>query len=185
MRAVIIGNSGSGKTWLACRLATSGAASIIHLDHLFWEPGRFDRKRSTAEVQSLIEESKRTASWVVEGVFGDLAEHYLTDSDTLIWLDLEWSICRARLERRGSESKAHMNREQSEVGLSRLIEWASNYYTRTGKCSRHGHQQMFNAFSGRRVHVLSEEAANALFQPPVAADAPQARAAERSRWASP
>jgi adenylate kinase family enzyme len=174
---VIIGNSGSGKTWLACRLAASGSSSIVHLDHLFWEPGGFDRKRSTAEVQSLIEEGKRTASWVVEGVFGDLAEQYLTESDTLIWLDLEWSLCRARLERRGSESKARMNREQSEVGLSKLIEWASNYYTRTDKRSHHGHQQMFNAFAGNRVHVVSEEAANALLrdaQPPVAADAPQA-----------
>lgn len=162
MRTVVIGNSGSGKTWLATRLAASGTSNIVHLDHLFWEPGGFDRKRNAAELRSLIEESKRSESWVVEGVFGDLAEHYLDEAVTLIWLDIEWSICRARLERRGSESKSHMDRQQLETGLSKLVQWASNYYTRTDKRSFHGHQEMFNQFDGARIHVKSEMAANSL-----------------------
>jgi adenylate kinase family enzyme len=73
MKVVVIGNSGSGKTWLATRLAACDSATIIHLDGLFWEPGGFDRKRSKDEVLSLIETSKRTSAWVVEGVFGELA----------------------------------------------------------------------------------------------------------------
>lgn len=53
MKIVIIGNSGSGKTWLAKKLATN-TTEIIHLDDLFWLPGGFDRKRSKEEVRCWV-----------------------------------------------------------------------------------------------------------------------------------
>ena len=59
MKTIIIGNGGSGKTWLARRLVAGGDTPIIHLDDLFWEPGGFDKKRGADEVDRLIEESKR------------------------------------------------------------------------------------------------------------------------------
>jgi adenylate kinase family enzyme len=74
MKAIIIGNAGSGKTWLAKRLAEGIDTPTVHLDEFFWELGWFDVKRAQEEVDRLIEESKRTAAWVVEGVFGELAE---------------------------------------------------------------------------------------------------------------
>jgi adenylate kinase family enzyme len=49
MRAVIIGNNGSGKTWLVTRMATRHRASVFHMDNLFWEPGGFDKKREAPE----------------------------------------------------------------------------------------------------------------------------------------
>ena len=44
MKVVIIGNSGSGKTWLARQLAGNASVPLIHLDEIFWEPGGFDKK---------------------------------------------------------------------------------------------------------------------------------------------
>jgi ATP-dependent protease HslVU (ClpYQ) ATPase subunit len=38
-RVVIIGNSGSGKSYLARRLSEQLTLPLIHLDALFWEPG--------------------------------------------------------------------------------------------------------------------------------------------------
>lgn len=61
---VIIGNSGSGKTWLAERLRTILLAPVIHLDDLFWEPGGFDKKRRDEEIELLIEQSKSGDSWI-------------------------------------------------------------------------------------------------------------------------
>ena len=125
MKTVILGNSGSGKTSLAQRLAEVESVPVVHLDEIFWETGGFDKKRAPEEVFRMIEEVRVSSEWVVEGVFGELAEPFLEDADRLVWLDIEWSVCRARLEQRGSESKVHMDREQSETGLARLIEWAS------------------------------------------------------------
>ena len=92
MKTIIIGNSGSGKTWLARCLASKSETPIVHLDDLFWEPGGFEKKRSPEQVDRMIEANKRTASWIVEGVFGELAERYYTHAKLLIWLDIEWEI---------------------------------------------------------------------------------------------
>src|SRR5688572_27977737 len=113
MKAIIIGNSGSGKTWLAMQLAVHSSAPVVHLDEIFWQPGGFNEKRPRAAVEQLIADSKQHPSWIVEGVFGELAERYRDEADLLLWLDLDWPTCRERLLARGSESKQHMGRKQS------------------------------------------------------------------------
>ena len=122
MRIVINGNSGSGKTWLAKKLSSIYSVPIIHFDEIFWEPGGFDKKRDSNEILPLTNESKRMSSWVAEGVFGKIAEHYLENTDIIIWLDIPLEICIKRPGIRGSESKKHMNREESEQRLKELIE---------------------------------------------------------------
>jgi len=154
MRKVIIGNSGSGKTWLARQLAND-ITEIIHLDDLFWMPSGFDRKRSKEEVNQSISRSKSLDQWICEGVFGELAEQYFDVAQTLIWLDMPWELCRARLEQRGSESKRNLGRKQSEEGLQKLLEWSSNYYERIDSRSHNGHQSLLNSFRGDKVHLKS------------------------------
>lgn len=156
MKTVIIGNSGSGKTWLATAMSGLVAAPVVHLDNIFWEVGGFDRCRSADEVSSLIAQAKEQDCWIVEGVFGELAQRFLSDAKQLIWLDLEWLVCRNRLIMRGSESKKHLDREQSQDGLRRLVEWAENYRGRTDMCSYQGHKAMFDAFDGTRIRLQSE-----------------------------
>ncbi len=39
IKAIIIGNGGSGKTWLAKKIVST-EAQIIHLDNLFWPARR-------------------------------------------------------------------------------------------------------------------------------------------------
>jgi adenylate kinase family enzyme len=157
MRTVIIGNSGSGKTWLAERLASASGAPIIHLDEVYWQEGGFDVARPEREVAALINSAVRGMSWIVEGVFGDLASRFLAQADVLLWLNTPWAECKRRLEERGSQSKAHMNREQSERGLQELLVWASAYYTRKGHCSYVGHLAIYESFL-RLKHCLGNEA---------------------------
>jgi len=130
---------------------------VIHLDDIFWEPGGFDQKRSTETVSALIAQAKRQEHWIVEGVFGELAQQFLSDAGRLIWLDFEWPICRERLALRGSESKKHLKREQSAEGLMQLLKWAANYHDRTDMRSYHGHKTMFDAFEGTRFRLRSED----------------------------
>lgn len=156
MKIIILGNSGSGKTWLATRLSTILMVSIVHLDDLFWEPGRFDKKRNHREVELLVKESKASSSWIVEGVFGELAQQYLDVAELLVWLDIDWHICKARLEERGSQSKMHLGREQSEEGLNQLLEWASCYSQRRDLRSHEGHKSLFEKFSRKKAQLQSQ-----------------------------
>ncbi len=43
-RILIIGNSGSGKSWLAARLAEQLTIREVNLDTIIWQPGGFNKK---------------------------------------------------------------------------------------------------------------------------------------------
>jgi adenylate kinase family enzyme len=153
---IIVGNSGSGKTWLAKNLAQIVGCSVIHLDHIFWEPGGFDKPRSPEVVAKMIEESKNGEFWIAEGVFGELAERYIERAQYLVWLDIDWPVCRDRLLRRGSVSKRHMERKESEEGLQQLVEWASLYYERNNARSYGGHKKLMDNFHSQKIYINSE-----------------------------
>ena len=156
MRTVIIGNSGSGKTWLAIRIGERVSTQVTHLDDIFWLPGGFNEKRSPSEVQNLVNARKADSDWIVEGIYGELANQFLSFATTLVWLDLPWQVCKQRLEARGSESKAHMGREQSKQGVRELIQWAEAYYSRPGSCCHAAHLGLFESFTGQRFRFSSE-----------------------------
>lgn len=156
MRTVVIGNSGSGKTWFSQQLAAKRVSLPIPLDDIFWLPGGFDLRRPPVEVAALVSSHMQRAEWVVEGVFGDLAARFLEVADELVWLDMPWHLCESRLLLRGSESKRHMDREQSLAGLEKLLSWAEAYYTRGGNASRYAHQRLFSTFE-REKHYFSSE----------------------------
>jgi adenylate kinase family enzyme len=153
---IIIGNSGSGKTWLAKRHADLLGIPVVHIDDIFWEPGGFDKKRPQEVVLSMIQEAKAMDSWIVEGVFGELAEQFFDCAESLVWLDIDWPTCQARLLKRGSESRQHLGRAESEQGLKNLVEWASQYYERTNARSYAGHRKLMEDFPGRKVHLKSQ-----------------------------
>ena len=157
MRTVIIGNSGSGKTWLARQLGSQLGVPVVHLDEIFWLPGGFDAKRDPAQVSQIISREKAATTWIVEGVYGDLASEFLTAAQTLIWLDLPWPVCKLRLEARGSESKSHLNHAQTEGGLKALIAWAEGYSSRQGSGGRALHASLFELFLGERHQFESED----------------------------
>ena len=156
MRTVIVGNSGSGKSWLAQRIGEITSIHVIHLDEIFWLPSGFNEKRSPSEVLKLINARKIEKNWIVEGVFGDLANLFLSSAQTLIWLDFPWPVCKKRLEVRGSESKLHMGRMQSEHGTRELIQWAEEYYSRSGACSNAAHHGLFESFTGQKFRFTTE-----------------------------
>ena len=157
LRTVIIGNSGSGKTWLSTQLGDRFDVPVVHLDEIFWLAGGFDAKREPAEVAEIISRERAAAKWVVEGVYGDLASEFLPAAQTLIWLDLPWLVCKLRLEARGSESKSHMNHAQTEEGLKALIAWAEGYSSRKGSSGRTSHASLFVLFAGERHRFESED----------------------------
>ena len=166
MRSIILGNSGSGKTWLARKLSANFSIPIIHFDEVFWEPGGFDTPREIKKVQSMIKKSKHSDSWIAEGVFGHIAEYYLDVAQSVIWLDLPWDICFKRLKNRGTESKKHMGREESEAGHKEVITWASQYYERKSKSSYYGHSVIYENFLKTKIRLKSEDKVRQFIQNP-------------------
>lgn len=146
-RVVIIGNGGSGKSYLARRLGSKFRIPVVHLDSIFWLPGGFNEKRSAPEIDQMIEDHRSRSEWIVEGVFGELAGRFLDLADLVIWLDLPWSVCEASLRARGSESSKQRDSIEAEESFRKLIVWSSEYWTRTNGRSHLGHKALFEGFA--------------------------------------
>ncbi|ELC7279550.1 AAA family ATPase [Aeromonas veronii] len=159
-RILIIGNSGSGKSWLAARLAKQLTIREINLDTIVWQPGGFNQKRPQHEIDHTIQTLAQEPSWVVEGVFGALAEQLLDAANTLLFLDLDWSVCRDSLLSRGSQSSKQRDVVAAEKNFQQLLVWASEYGQRAGKSSRHFHSELFDRFPNDKHHFTTREAVN-------------------------
>src|SRR5271170_1737949 len=103
-RIVIIGNSGSGKSYSAKSLSEIYLIPVVRLDEIFWMPGGFNEKRPEDEIKSEIEQRQKDDAWIAEGVFGELATLFLARTQSLIFLDMDWPTCNKGLMSRGSES---------------------------------------------------------------------------------
>lgn len=147
-RVVIIGNHGSGKSFLAQRMSAPTGTPVIELDRLMAEP---EGTRS-AEVEAI----KQRDEWIVEGVSGELARLFFDRTEYLIWLDLPWMTCREGML---SKSSRGGSAEALDKGLAR----ADGYWQRTDLCSYAGHQELFDEFAGHKDRIVFHGCAEALW----------------------
>jgi len=150
-RTVIVGNSGSGKSWLAVRLAQVINGAAIDLDAVHWEPGGYGRRRDAETARAMVREAAAGERWVIEGVYGWLAQEALLRATALIWLDLPEAECIANLRRRGLRGGG------DEESFAALIAWAGEYRMRENANSFKGHGMLFGAFARARLRLVSRE----------------------------
>ncbi|MEH2513433.1 adenylate kinase family enzyme [Nitrobacteraceae bacterium AZCC 1564] len=150
-RTVIVGNSGSGKSTLAEAIADLAHIPAIDLDLLHWEDDGYGSKRHEDAARKMVLDISEKPRWIIEGVFGWLAEVALPKATALIWLDLPWSLCRAGLLTRG------LRRGATSHDAAKLMNWAEAYWTRQTPSSFAGHSKMFDDFSGTKVRLSSRE----------------------------
>ena len=154
-RVVIIGNRGSGKTFLAQRMSAPTRAPVLNLDEL---PSG-DSSGLPAEIDAFQQQEE----WIVEGISGDLAELFLDRADYLIWLDLPWLTCREGLLLRGLAAPSQPDPVQAEENFHELFVQAENYWTRTDSRSYAGHQEIFDRFPKARDRIVHRGCAEALW----------------------
>lgn len=145
---VIIGNSGSGKSTLAQRLEGRVGAERTDLDHIHWLD-KVGVKRDEAEAKVMVAALAERPRWIIEGVYGWLAEAAFPRATSLIWLDMTPEVCRESLALRGPSRGA--TAEQHVAFLA----WADAYWQRTTSSSFGGHLGLFERFDGMKRRVTS------------------------------
>jgi len=163
-KIIIIGNSGSGKTWLGEKMATFLGIPHISLDSIFWEPGGYNRKRNDVEIGTDLNRIQTSESWLAEGVFGHLVDSLVPFADALIYIDTPWEECRSNLLNRGSESSRQLDPMKAEENFQALLEWASSYETRDSKASKKYHDLLFERFSVERHLIRNRDEAHQLLE---------------------
>jgi adenylate kinase family enzyme len=149
-RIVIMGNGGSGKTWLACKLASRINLVPVHLDDVYWQPGRYGIARDKAVVIEEVKALCQTDTWLMEGVYGWLVNVILPRANRLIWLDLPEDECVANVRERG------MQGGESRESFEELLTWISEYRARKNNWnSFDAHLKLFEDYSGAKHRLIS------------------------------
>lgn len=90
-RIIIIGNSGSGKSWLGRRLAEITGLPLVHLDNEYWKPGWEKTPRGEwIEKQKTIMSSGK---WIIDGNYNSTLEMRFDAADLVIFLDINRIVC--------------------------------------------------------------------------------------------
>ena len=97
-RIVVFGTTGSGKSWLAERLAAERDLRLVELDALFWRPDW--RPAPLDFFRHRVECETRDGDWIAVGIYGQVRDIVWQRADTLVWLDLPLPLVMWRLFRR-------------------------------------------------------------------------------------
>ena len=115
-RVAIVGNGGSGKTWLSLRLADALHVPAVHLDLYRYDASGNVRPRPVFR-REVNDSLVRSADWVADGNYLGAIDDRLALADVVIHLDLPVLVCLAgvlgrRLRHRGrrAEDPAHVDR---------------------------------------------------------------------------
>jgi len=92
-RIVILGNNGSGKSYLAKKLADITKLPLIHLDLHFFKPGwEFPPEEEWHEKMKKFVSGEK---WIIDGIvsFGDTMDMRFRKADLVIFLEVNRIIC--------------------------------------------------------------------------------------------
>jgi adenylate kinase family enzyme len=145
-RVVIIGNSGSGKSTLARRLESRVGGERTDLDHIHWLD-KVGVRRDESAAKEMVAGLAAKSNWIIEGVYGWLAEAAFPRATTLIWLDMSPQVCRDSLDQRGPWRAA------SAESYADFRAWAEDYWQRKTSTSFAGHRSLFRNFSKTKVRL--------------------------------
>jgi len=147
-RTLIIGNSGSGKSWLAQRLAEQLCVPWTDLDRIHWLSEEHSIPRPRNEALGMAHGAASEERWVIEGVYGWIVSEILHRATALIWLCIDDVDCVANIRRREAKD---------DERLVALLEWAGSYRTRDDSSGFSAHQRLFEGFTGPRIQLMDRK----------------------------
>ncbi|WP_338584854.1 adenylate kinase [Pseudomonas sp. MAG733B] len=144
-RTLIIGNSGSGKSWLAQRLAEQLQVPWIDLDRIHWLSDEHSIPRPRAEALGMARIAADEPRWVIEGVYGWIVSEVIHRATALVWLSVEDEVCVANIRQRETKD---------DERLVALLEWAGSYRMRDGSSGFAAHRRLFEGFAGFSIQLM-------------------------------
>jgi adenylate kinase family enzyme len=153
-RLLIMGNSGSGKSSYAAKLASEVDLAYLELDSIVWEPHKIAVARSfdcaRADLFAFMGSNGR---WVIEGCDGDLIDAALPACSELVFMNPGLAVCLENNRRRPWEPHKYDSPEDQDRMLANLLAWVEGYYTRTDPRSYVFHRRLFDGYSGHKREI--------------------------------
>lgn len=105
-RIVIVGNNGSGKSFLAKELSVITGLPLIHLDMEFWRPN-WEITPDEAWKKKQIELTSRE-EWIMDGTHTSTLEIRFQKADLIILLDINRLVCLRGVMKRYGKKRTDM-----------------------------------------------------------------------------
>lgn len=154
MQVLIVGNSGSGKSWRARELTQQHQLAHLDLDTIYFVPGLIAVARPMNEVLAdLRVYMTANPEWVAEGCYGDVIEAALPFCSELLFMNPGLDVCLANNGRRPWEPHKYTSKEKQDSMLPFLLDWVAKYYERGDTCSYQYHRKLFDGFNGPKREI--------------------------------
>lgn len=158
-RLILLGNSSSGKSTLAARLARGHDLGHLDLDTLAWAPTSPPVRKALDESATALDAFVAARDrWVIEGCYADLVELVLPRCTRLVFLDPGTDACVANARARPWEPHKYPSKQAQDANLEMLIDWIRAYETRDDVFSRTAHRRLFDGFGGEKVVLERRDA---------------------------
>lgn len=146
-RILIFGNSGSGKSTMARKLARTHALPHLDLDMIAWSsPGV--RKPMAESARDIEAYTAANPEWIAEGCYADLLELIMPKATEIRFLNPGADACVANCRARPWEPEKYSSRKEQDTRLEFLIRWVREYETRADEYSLARHRMLFDNFNG-------------------------------------
>ncbi len=157
-RIIIFGNSSSGKSTLAKRLAMKYSLDHLDLDTIAWKKSKTPERMSIGMSEIILKKFISTSnSWVIEGCYSDLIDLVLDESTEIIYMKLPIQLCILNAQKRPWEPHKYPSKKDQDKNLDMLINWISEYSTRTDTFSEFAHDQIFMNYQCKKNIIKSNE----------------------------
>jgi len=161
-RVVIFGNSASGKSTLAKKLAKQYNIAHLDLDTLAWLPATSptsppQRQRVALSVAQINDFIVQHQAWVIEGCYSDLLQQTLESCSEVVFLNLAIDACIANAKKRPWEAHKYKTKAEQDANLSMLIDWITQYESRNDAFSKAAHQKLYEQFKGKKREIIENK----------------------------
>lgn len=150
-RIYIVGNSGSGKSYLAKKLKHKLNINILHLAQIFWENVFCTKRKQELINKDLFSFIENNQSFVIEGVFRSLERSIIQNTNLLIYLDLPWKEVENNLKNRNSQK---INYYKTYYKEKRISSHGNIVY------SKGSHDQLFQHFNLEKIKLKTKKELN-------------------------
>ncbi|MEM1403580.1 MAG: AAA family ATPase [Pseudomonadota bacterium] len=151
-RILIFGNSGSGKSTLAKQINCRLDIPHFDLDCIAWRPSVPPSRRPLDESRAeILRFTNGRDEWVIEGCYADLLELAAPFATEAVFLNLPINVCLSNARRRPWEPHKYESKEAQDANLVMLLDWISQYESRTDEFSLSAHTQFFESFKGKKM----------------------------------
>ncbi len=161
---LIIGNCGSGKSFMGRHLAAALALEYWDLDSIVWQGENTRQKNSAAHIDAQLTPLAKKQGWIVEGIYGRLMQRLLTYADRLIWLNLPLSVCVKNLHQRAQMQAAQITSSQQHRLAADVMHWAQSYQQRSGESSASFHRELFASARCEKIEIKASADVDAYLQ---------------------